>query len=90
MQELAGSGFCPEDYEIDPVDLWPENEPAINLFLTLSSQWRMGTGGAIGLDYTPFFARMERMRLTDEAYDQLFEDIRVIESEALVHINRKD
>lgn len=50
----------------------------------------MGTGGAIGLDYTPFFARMERMRLTDEAYDQLFEDIRVIESEALVHINRKD
>lgn len=56
----------------------------------LSSQWRMGPCGAIGLDYTPFFARMDRMRLTEEAYDQLFEDLRVIESEALVHINKKD
>lgn len=72
------------------MDLWPENEAAINLFLVLSSQWRMGPCGAIGLDYTPFFARMDRMRLTEEAYDQLFEDLRVIESEALVHINKKD
>lgn len=79
----------PEDYEIDPVDLWPENEQAITLFCSVSSQWRVGAGGAIGLDYSVLFARMERMQLTEDRHEQLFEEIRVIEAEALDHINKK-
>ena len=72
-----------------PVELWPENERAINLFTTLSTQWRIGMNGATGLDYSPFFARMDRMRLSDDDYEILFDDIRIIESEALQIMNKK-
>jgi hypothetical protein len=82
-------GFRPEDYETDDVELWPENEAAIGLFSSLSTQWRVGAGGPTGLDYNVLFYRMDRMRLSDEAHQQLFDDIRVIESEALQILNQK-
>ena len=72
-----------------PIELWPENERAINLFTSLSTQWRIGMSGATGLDYSPFFTRMDRMRLSDDDYEILFDDIRIIESEALQIMNKK-
>ena len=46
--------------------------------------------GPTGLDYNVLFTRMERMHLDDQAHERLFQDIRVIESEALKIINTKD
>ena len=46
--------------------------------------------GPIGLDYNVLFTRMERMKLSDEAYEGMFQDIRVIESEALSILNQRD
>lgn len=45
--------------------------------------------GPTGLDYNVVFARLERMRLSETDYEQLFEDLRVIESEALTILNKK-
>jgi len=70
-------------------EVWPENMPAINLFSTLSSQLIFGPGGATGLNYMPLFARMDRLKLSEQDYEQLFDDIRVIESEALSIMNKK-
>lgn len=54
------------------------------LFIEMSGQWRTaGMGGVTALDYTPLFMRMDRMGLTDEAWNDLFQDIRLIESTAL-------
>ena len=39
--------------------------------------------GPTSLDYTVLFHQMDRMRLCDADYDQLFADIQVIEAEAL-------
>jgi len=89
-KELIGTGFTPADYEQDDFDVWPENEPAIRLFTSLQTQWRVGMNGPSGLDYNVLFTRMERMKLTDQEHDWLFDDIRVIESEALSIINKKD
>lgn len=72
------------------MDLWPENDAAINLFSSISTQWRTGMSGHTGLDYNVLFARMDRMKLSDQDYDWLFEDVRVIEAEALTIINKKD
>jgi hypothetical protein len=80
----------PEDYGSDDVEIWPENERAVNLFIKLSTQWRAGMGGLIGLDYSPLFVLMERMKLTDADFDQVFDDIRVIEREALTQMTKKD
>ncbi len=45
--------------------------------------------GPTGLDYNVVFTRLERMRLGDADYEQLFDDIRVVEAEALNLINAK-
>lgn len=90
-KELEGSGFTPEDYEDDDFEVWPDNIPSINLFTTLQTQLKTGgMGGATGFDYNVYFARMERMKLSDQDYEWLFDDIRVIESEALTAMNKKD
>lgn len=72
------------------LEIWPENKPAIDLFISLSTQWRIGMNGSTGLDYNVLFTRMDRMKLSDQDYDWLFDDIRVIEAEALKTINKKD
>lgn len=57
---------------------------AWSLFDELRGQWRMAPmGGAIALDYTTLFLRMDRMRLTDEAWRELYVDIQVMEAAAL-------
>ncbi len=88
--ELNAFGFRPEDYDHEVIEIWPENHQAINLFTSISTQWRVGAGGPTGLDYNVLFTRMARMGLSDEQYEQLFDDIRVIESEALSILNKKD
>jgi hypothetical protein len=76
-------GFGPEDYASEVVEVWPENERVYFLFLDLQTQWRVGMGGATGLDYAVLFMKLDRMRLTDEEAEELEQDIRTMEHEAL-------
>lgn len=46
--------------------------------------------GYVGLNYLVLFARMDRMTLSEQEYEWLFDDVRVIEAEALRIINKKD
>lgn len=88
-KELEAFGFKASDF--GDVEVWPDNMPAINLFNTISTQWRMsGMGGPTGLDYNVLFNRMDRMKLSEQEYEWMFDDIRTIESAALAAINRKD
>lgn len=88
-QELEAFGFKLSDF--GDVEVWPDNMPAINLFNSIATQWRHGgMGGITGLDYNVLFHRMDRMNLSDRDYEWLFDDIRVIESEALTILNPKD
>jgi hypothetical protein len=72
------------------VEVWPENEQALNVFNLLSTQWRTGMSGPTGLDYNVLFTRLDRLVLTADEYEQLFDDIRILEIEALTILNRKD
>ena len=56
--------------------------------MSISTQWRVGPGGPIGLDYNVLFARMARMGLHDEPYENLFQDLRAIEREALTLMHK--
>ena len=47
-------------------------------------------GGPTGLDYNPLFHCMDRMGLDSQAHERLFQDIRVIEGEALTILNARD
>ena len=65
------------------MEVWPENWPAWLLFDRLGGQWRVGPNGAYGLDHNVLFARMARMGLSAEEFDQLDDDIQVMELAAL-------
>lgn len=78
-----------EDVAGDPVEIWPEHLAAFELFVALRSQWRVGMAGATGLDYGVMFHKMDRMGLTPERYEELEEQMRVLEHAALDEMSKK-
>lgn len=76
-------GFVPEDYADDFVECWPENWPAFCVFSSISNQWRVGMGGVTSLDYGVLFMRMDRLRLGDDEYEHMFDDVKELEAAAL-------
>lgn len=85
-------GFTPEDYD-ETVEVWPENWQAWCLYAEMSGQWRHSTNGMetkpVAMDYTALFLRMERMRLSDQEWELLFADIRVIEGAVLQELRKE-
>ena len=69
-----------EDYD---VDVFPENWTTVSLFMRLRTQWRSGFAGLTGLDYSPLFSMLDRLRLPDDEYDVLFSEIQIMEAAAL-------
>lgn len=81
-------GLTEADYA-KTVPLWPENAQAFALFVDMSTQWRAGQSGIIGLDYNVLYREMDRMKLSDDEYDELLDDVRTMEWAALDEM-RKD
>ena len=86
---MQAAGFEPEDFEGDEVEVWPEHWTAFVLITQMQTQWRTGFSGPTGLDYTVVYRRMDRMGLTPDEYDQLEQDIGVLERAALKAMNSK-
>jgi hypothetical protein len=88
-QALAAMGLSPEDFATadQPLGLWPENLPAVALFASLDTQWRVGFAGPIGLDYSvlPIVFRLRALPRKD--WPGMFDDLRAMETEALKTIN---
>lgn len=89
-QELAIAGVTLDDYEEEAVEVWPENQPVYMLFVQLQTQWRIGMGGATGLDYNTLYHKMDRMKLEPDEYEELEDDIRTMEFAALGAMNAKE
>lgn len=63
--------------------VWPCNTSAVALFESLLTQWRVGPGGVVGLDYAvlPLVARSRG--IAPRRLSQLLPDLQVMEDEAL-------
>ncbi len=85
---MRAAGFEPEDYADECTEVWPENWPAFDLFLTLSTQWRTGMNGPTGMDYAVLYPLLDRRTRSAAEYDELFADIRCMERAALDTINK--
>lgn len=70
------------------VEAFPENWPVIQLFMSLCTQWNVGMQGRTGLNHLVVLARIDRMKLSDEEANQMFDDIFVMELAALEEMNR--
>lgn len=87
--ELRALGFSPEDFPPPECELWPENWPPIALFNRLATQWRAGSSGVYGLDYSVFFHELDRRNLAPDAYDDMVGALQVIEQTALAELQKK-
>jgi hypothetical protein len=67
----------------DDVELWPELLPAWQIFRRMTTQWRVGMGGAIGLDYLVMFDLMRRADVSDADWLDMLDDLRWMENGAL-------
>jgi hypothetical protein len=65
------------------VEVWPENWEVFNLFAKVGTQWRVGMAGATGLDYCALYPLLDKATKDEAEWQQLFDDIQVMESEAL-------
>lgn len=68
-----------EEYEV-----WPDNWPAFLLFEAMSTQWRVGMGGAAGLDYNALSPVASMLGMKRREIPEVFHDIRVMEAEAML------
>lgn len=68
----------------DEILIWPENLEAAWFFREyLQTQWRVGAGGATGLDYTAVLACIRTLGMARDKRDELFADVRAMEAAAL-------
>jgi hypothetical protein len=56
----------------------------------MRTQWRMGFSGSTGLDYIVLMQMVDRLRLDDEDADELIDEVRIMEFEALKMMRAKD
>ncbi|AVD91087.1 hypothetical protein C4Q27_00865 [Pseudomonas sp. SWI36] len=82
-EQLAFLGLTLDDIEIDDVEVWPDAWPAFCLFEALGTQWRLGPGGPSGLDYAAIPGTAKMIGLKSRELSETFDDVRVMENEAL-------
>lgn len=80
LAELAAFGLTPEDVE-EEVGILPSVWHAFTIFSSLATQWRVGTGGATGLDYNVLPWMFGLHGVEDAA--ACMADLQIMESEAL-------
>jgi hypothetical protein len=71
------------DEEPDSFGILPENVDALNWFLLMQTQWRVGMNGLTGMDYGVFlqWAKEEGVKRLDRVW--LLGDLRMMEGEYL-------
>lgn len=71
------------DEEPDSFGILPENIAALNWFLLMQTQWRVGMNGLTGMDYGVFlkWAKEEGVKRLDRVW--LLGDLRMMEREYL-------
>ncbi|MBS4090668.1 DUF1799 domain-containing protein [Pseudomonas rustica] len=82
-EQLAVLGLTAADLSDEDVDVWPCSWPAFLLFNRMSTQWRVGTGGAIGLDYNCLRDVARFLGIKKNKLAEIFPDLQVLEGEAL-------
>lgn len=63
--------------------LWPENMPALQVFLRLRTQWVVGLSGATGLNYAAAPLALRLAEIPRVQWAAVMTDVQVIELEML-------
>lgn len=66
--------------------IYPDNWPAVALFRDMGTQWRVSTGGLVGLDYSALPAVMRIRSVPRKEMSEIFDGIKIMEAAALEHM----
>ena len=73
---------APKDFEV-----WPDNWPAVEMFLRCQTQWRTTAAGVCGLDYTAVLAVFRLYEVEDQP--TVLENLQVMEAAAVKILNKE-
>lgn len=90
LKELEAAGFGADDVVAEDVEIWPDVLPAYELFNALATQWRIGMGGATGLDYTAVATTMRLCGIPRSKWTDLFADVQIMEQAALEAMSNRE
>lgn len=81
-----------DEIPVEEILVWDINWNTFNLFHALTTQWRVGMGGATGLDYSVIPAVGKMLGFKNKQINEMFSDLQVMENEALITMgeNQKD
>lgn len=85
---LAGLRSRPALFKRPKVEVWPESADAFALFVRNHTQWRVGTGGPIGLDYGVLYADLKAHGFKRKQQREIMGDLRNIERAALEFLHK--
>lgn len=91
-QQAAAAGFEVSDYELDPVEVWPEEWPIFKLFERVCTQWLVGPSGPAALNLLAVYPLLDRMHPNaPDSWMDALDDVREMAAAALAQIqkNRK-
>lgn len=72
------------------VEVWQEHWQAVDLFCQLGTQWRVGFGGTVGLDYIALNMLLDLHHIKQDKRLELFKKIQILENTALQLMHEKD
>jgi hypothetical protein len=73
----------------DLFEVWEENWQALEIFLKVQTQWRVGMGGLIGLDYSAV-AWVLRLVAPEDQHLTLLDDLQTMERAVLSLIAKQE
>lgn len=82
--DLAAFGLTRADVPDEEFEVFPDAWPAFVTFNALTTQWRAGLAGAVGLDYGVIGDVAAFLGFSKKQTARLFPDLRVMEAEALL------
>jgi hypothetical protein len=85
-------GLSLEELPDEIIPIWDMNYNTFRMFDALRTQWRVGMGGAIGIDYGVIRDVGKMLGLKNKEINEMFPDLQVMENEALITMreNEKD
>lgn len=69
--------------------IWPDNLVAVNVFISMTTQWRSAGYGATGLDYNVLPTVLSIKQVDKDEWEDVFESIRIMEEAALLKMAEK-
>lgn len=79
-----------EGFQQSGDEIYAENVPVVRLFMDMLTQWRVGPGGVVGLDYNVLPMLFDVREIASDERGDLFDGLKIMESAALEKLRGND